>query len=259
MSNNMLRKLLLISIIWELGRVSSEEACESISNCQQCIHAPSCGWYLQYRSANGSGCFEYDYLAQEKTDLANGYYHPPRPSFLVMAANDSYPLSPQEVALNLRLNQPYTFPVTFTPRRKEWGKRAVKLRHNIATRGVVNLKFYSNCSNRFDEIKETNECDVEFGSSVEFLVVVEQVRCSRHQPESIKRILIYPSPSGAALRLNVYAYCYCPCEMDGRRGNPDPPRVIPDCRKRGTFTCGVCYCEDGWAGKDCEINTTNTI
>jgi hypothetical protein len=37
----------------------------------------------------------------------------------------------------------------------------VKLRHNIATRGVVNLKFYSNCSNRFDEIKETNECDVE--------------------------------------------------------------------------------------------------
>ncbi|XP_044269936.1 integrin beta-PS-like [Tribolium madens] len=247
-------KLIIILLILKFIQVQPGDNCDSLRKCQDCIHAPSCGWYLQYRSANGSGCFDNDYLEQHKTDTVNGYSFPPRASFHIVKNEKSNPISPQEVSLNLRLNDPFTFPITLTPG-PQWLHKSIELRHNLKKQQVVKLTFFTNCGNR--KITESDKCDnIELGKPVTFWVKVEQKQCSKRQPEQIKRIKIYLTPGDAVFRLHLYAYCYCPCEMDDAVSNP---KVVPQCRKRGSFECGVCYCNDGFAGKNCEINTSNTL
>ncbi|KYB28696.1 uncharacterized integrin beta-like protein C05D9.3 isoform X2 [Tribolium castaneum] len=240
-------KPIIILLILKCIQVQPGDNCDSLRKCQDCIHAPSCGWYLQYRSANGSGCFDSDYLEQHKTDTENGYSFPPRSSFLIVKNEKGNPISPQEVSLNLRLNEPFTFPITLTP---QWPHKSVALRHNLKKQQVVKLTFFTKCDNR--EMTESDKCDnVQLGEPVTFWVKVEQRQCSKRQPEQIKRIKIRLTPGDAVFRLDLYAYCYCPCEMDDAVSSPQ-------CGKKGSFKCGVCYCKDGFAGKDCEINTSNT-
>lgn len=119
----MLFNPIIILLILEFIQVQSQDNCEALTKCQECIHAPSCGWYLEYRvstptntnyhqltpnfdyskisqSANSSGCFENEYLDTESGDV-----FPPKSSFHVVKNAPSNIISPQEVSLNLRLSK----------------------------------------------------------------------------------------------------------------------------------------------------------
>ncbi|XP_063930532.1 uncharacterized integrin beta-like protein C05D9.3 [Zophobas morio] len=246
-------------VLTKLKQVHCIDDCSSLRTCQQCMHAPSCGWYLQYRTVNGSGCFKKDRLDLERRDATKGYVHPPKSSLYVISSRGNEEFAPQAVFLNLRLGETFAFPITFTPQRPSWGKRAVELQHNYH-KPRIKLAFFSDCGGQHEEAIETSQCDnVEFGKSVEFVVKVQQVVCAKRQPEKIKTVEISAAPSGATFRLNLYVHCNCPCEMEGTKGNPELPEEVPGCRGRGEFVCGVCYCNEGWAGDSCEINTTNVM
>ncbi|CAL7946615.1 unnamed protein product [Xylocopa violacea] len=115
---------------------------------------------------------------------------------------------------------------------------------------MIEVKYFSRCLETNGELKERKECDgLRVGNVVEFEVVLQASECSPDSSEWQKSIQIKPRGINESLTIDLNIICDCPCEQPGHLGYK---AASEDCRGNGTLVCGICSCNDGFYGKQCE-------
>ncbi|XP_069471951.1 integrin beta-2 [Ambystoma mexicanum] len=91
--------------------------------------------------------------------------------------------------------------------------------------------------------RERGECsNVKINEEITFVVKVAASKCLPDQSFRIR-----PLSFSDTLTVNVNTLCDCECD-----DTPQPG----DCNSQGRIVCGVCRCNEGYVGKNCECNTT---
>ncbi|KAM4697856.1 integrin beta-2 [Rhinophrynus dorsalis] len=111
------------------------------------------------------------------------------------------------------------------------------------TPDFLDILYDSFCSNgihRHDETKGMCS-NVKIGEEITFKVKVTASRCLQGQSFVIR-------PLGFTDTLTVSVKTLCECECD------EPPRP-GDCNSNGRIMCGICSCNEGHMGKNCECQT----
>ncbi|CAK9831191.1 Integrin beta-PS [Anthophora retusa] len=115
---------------------------------------------------------------------------------------------------------------------------------------IIDVKYFSRCLDEKAELKERQECGgLRVGNVVEFEVVLQATECPENPNEWQKSMQIKPRGINESLTIEVNITCDCPCE---RPGYPGYTAAAKDCRENGFLACGICFCNDGFYGKQCE-------
>ncbi|KAI4504441.1 hypothetical protein M0802_000912 [Mischocyttarus mexicanus] len=112
----------------------------------------------------------------------------------------------------------------------------------------INVKYYSRCLNETDKLMEWQECGgLRIGDVVEFEIVLKAFECPKNLDERHQVLQIRPSGLNESLIVDIEILCDCPCE---KKDNSELKSV--ECKEKGTLSCGICFCNDGFYGKQCE-------
>lgn len=104
---------------------------------------------------------------------------------------------------------------------------------------------YDSLCPRSTQIKDgkRGECsNVRINEEISFVVKVTANKCLPDQS-----FIIRPLSFTDTLTVNVKTLCDCECD--------DTPQPT-DCNSHGKTICGICRCDEGHVGKNCECNTT---
>ncbi|NXP26944.1 ITB2 protein, partial [Scytalopus superciliaris] len=108
---------------------------------------------------------------------------------------------------------------------------------------VLDVKYDSKCGNKKETTDEARgQCDnVKINDEVTFKVKVTAKECIQSQSFTIR-----PLGFTDTLTVHVDSNCDCHCEEQ-----PDPAA----CSGQGSIVCGICSCNSGYTGKNCECDT----
>ncbi|XP_017784338.1 PREDICTED: integrin beta-PS-like [Nicrophorus vespilloides] len=113
---------------------------------------------------------------------------------------------------------------------------------------AVQITYEADCKSKIE-----NGCKaVHAGEVINFVAKIKVLDCSK----SKHQIRIKPGTFSETLLLDLDVHCNCDCEQQ-QKNNSDR------CKKKGALVCGLCSCNSGHYGKQCECNsesfTTNDI
>ncbi|KYQ55161.1 Integrin beta-PS [Trachymyrmex zeteki] len=115
---------------------------------------------------------------------------------------------------------------------------------------MIDVKYFSRCLNKTGELLERQECEgLRVGNIIEFEIVLKVVECPKDPKDWHQTMEIKPRGLNESLTIDLEIICDCPCEKPGHLGYQ--PNAI-ECKDRGTSVCGVCSCNSGFYGKQCE-------
>nr|XP_022914247.1 integrin beta-PS-like [Onthophagus taurus] len=106
---------------------------------------------------------------------------------------------------------------------------------------TIDIKYESPCFTLDDNICN----NITVGKSVNFTAVIKPIECSSGK----QLIQIKPEGVSESLIVELEIECSCSCEKQGEYVTSSP-----DCSYNGTKICGVCECDKGFFGKNCECN-----
>ncbi|NWS76085.1 ITB2 protein, partial [Crotophaga sulcirostris] len=108
---------------------------------------------------------------------------------------------------------------------------------------VLDVKYDSFCSNGKNIMDEARgQCDdVKINDEVTFKVKVTAKECIKSQSLTIR-------PLGFTDTLTIHLDSNCNCNCNDK---PNPN----DCNGKGSIVCGICSCNSGYMGKNCECDT----
>lgn len=112
----------------------------------------------------------------------------------------------------------------------------------------VDVKFSSSCR------KSTvpGGCDdVHVGDVVDYTATIEARECL---PDGKYIMSIHPKTMNQNITIELETLCECPCSLKNSLSYQNSSEV---CNKKGDLVCGVCKCDTGRLGKNCECNGTN--
>ncbi|KAJ8669749.1 hypothetical protein QAD02_001008 [Eretmocerus hayati] len=113
----------------------------------------------------------------------------------------------------------------------------------------VNIRYFSNCLDGGPMV-EKNKCDgLKVGNKVEFTAEILVPACPQNRSEWNQKFLIYPVGVNESLTVNLEMICDCDCEKGGMEGFEYQSEK---CHYHGDLSCGVCECQEGYFGKNCE-------
>uniref|UniRef100_UPI0012D7070F Integrin beta-2 n=2 Tax=Homo sapiens TaxID=9606 RepID=UPI0012D7070F len=146
-------------------------------------------------------------------------------------------LSPQKVTLYLRPGQAAAFNVTF---RRAKGYSRVFLDHN-ALPDTLKVTYDSFCSNGVTHRNQPRgDCDgVQINVPITFQVKVTATECIQEQSFVIRALGFTD-----IVTVQVLPQCECRCR--------DQSRDRSLCHGKGFLECGICRCDTGYIGKNCE-------
>jgi hypothetical protein len=84
---------------------------------------------------------------------------------------------------------------------------------------------------------------------VEFTAIINMKRCS----DTSQQITISPVGIDQNLQINLKTICKCPCEDPNANAGYAPNAEL--CNYVGANACGVCNCNPGHTGLNCECNS----
>ncbi|XP_072552994.1 integrin beta-2-like [Salminus brasiliensis] len=115
------------------------------------------------------------------------------------------------------------------------------LEHHKAPAGL-DITYSSTCSDgTYSHNQRRGECrNVGFDQQINFTVTVSSSVCFSHT----KSFIIKPQGLNEELSMTVETICDCDCS--------DTEQKSPDCHGNGTYTCGICSCDEGYVGQMCE-------
>ncbi|XP_001606384.1 integrin beta-PS [Nasonia vitripennis] len=140
--------------------------------------------------------------------------------------------------------------------REQYNAISSSLEMKDTASNYIDLKYYSNCLNGGSLI-ETNKCDgLKVGDKVEFTVEVEVKACPENRADWKQKFMIYPVGINESLTVNLEMICDCECERADSINQGFEPHS-QQCSARGDLSCGICACDDGYFGKQCECGTND--
>ncbi|KAI4900777.1 hypothetical protein NFI96_017573 [Prochilodus magdalenae] len=115
------------------------------------------------------------------------------------------------------------------------------LEHHKAPAGL-DISYSSQCGNdTYTHNERRGECrNVTFDQQLNFTVSVSSSVCF----SSVQSFTIKPQGLNEELTVTVETICDCDCS--------DTERLSADCHRNGTYTCGICSCDEGYIGQMCE-------
>ncbi|XP_043256533.1 integrin beta-PS-like isoform X1 [Colletes gigas] len=115
---------------------------------------------------------------------------------------------------------------------------------------MVDVKYFSRCLENNGELKERRECGgLRVGNVVEFEVALKALDCPEDPDEWRQTIEIKPGGIKESLTIDLSIVCDCSCDRPGQSGNEPNSKY---CNGHSDLVCGVCSCQDGFYGKQCE-------
>ncbi|XP_012529707.2 integrin beta-PS isoform X2 [Monomorium pharaonis] len=115
---------------------------------------------------------------------------------------------------------------------------------------MIDVKYFSRCLNKTGELLERQECGgLRVGNIIEFEIVLKVVECPKDPKDWYQTMQIKPRGLNESLTIDVEIICDCPCEKPGHPGYQPNAK---ECKHKGTSACGVCSCNPGFYGKQCE-------
>nr|XP_050851498.1 integrin beta-PS-like [Vespula vulgaris]XP_050851499.1 integrin beta-PS-like [Vespula vulgaris] len=112
----------------------------------------------------------------------------------------------------------------------------------------IDVKYYSRCLNATEKLMEWHECGgLRVGNVIEFEIVLKAFECPTNLAERQQILQIRPRGINESLIVEIEIICDCPCERKEKT-----ELNSSECRERGTLTCGICSCNEGFYGKQCE-------
>ncbi|CAL4140762.1 unnamed protein product, partial [Meganyctiphanes norvegica] len=115
----------------------------------------------------------------------------------------------------------------------------------------ISIRYFSKCKGLVE--KETSECKgLRVGDTVDFRLEVTVGKCPANPSEWNQIIGIYPVGLRESLIIDLEMLCDCKCE---REGDPGYVAGADECNGQGTFMCGVCSCDEGFFGRNCECGS----
>ncbi|RWS10657.1 integrin beta-PS-like protein, partial [Dinothrombium tinctorium] len=117
----------------------------------------------------------------------------------------------------------------------------------------IKVTYYSSCVNK--KPKQTSNCtDLRVGTTVEYDVEIEVLRCPDKMSNWNQSFVIKPVALSDQLIVDLEIICECDCEKEWME-----ERNSPKCSNgNGTYECGICNCNKNRYGKDCECDTTKS-
>lgn len=116
-----------------------------------------------------------------------------------------------------------------------------------APTGSVKVTYFSKC--RGKQRLQTSTCKgLTIGETVEFEAEIVVTSCPEDSKDRKQTFQIYPVGVGEALTVNLEILCSCDCETNGREVNSK------HCKNAGTLSCGLCVCNEGHVGRNCECS-----
>ncbi|NXX91124.1 ITB2 protein, partial [Centropus bengalensis] len=108
---------------------------------------------------------------------------------------------------------------------------------------VLDVKYDSFCGNNKNTLEEARgQCDnVKINDEVTFKVKITAKECIKSQSFTIR-----PLGFTDTLTIHLDSNCNCSC-------NEKPNQA--DCNGKGSIVCGICSCNSGYVGKNCECDT----
>lgn len=112
----------------------------------------------------------------------------------------------------------------------------------------MRISYSSSCLN--GTISNTSRCTgLKLGSSIEFDITIEALRCPENSRERNRTIRIYPVGLLDPLVINVNLICECDCEKEWNQKTN-----FSECNG-GIYQCGICSCAGNKYGRNCECNS----
>lgn len=115
----------------------------------------------------------------------------------------------------------------------------------------VEIKYSSTCS----KPKENGCSNIHVGEIIDFTATIRPLQCQKpgSSPQLIK---IKPEGIVESLEIELTVTCECPCEYNY---HPDFISQSSNCTNQGDLKCGVCSCNPGRFGRNCECDRTTSI
>ncbi|XP_033219154.1 integrin beta-PS isoform X2 [Belonocnema kinseyi] len=130
-------------------------------------------------------------------------------------------------------------------------RSTVEIKDTVSS-NAIKIKYMSQCLNG-NEI-ETTKCDkLKKGDKVEFSAYITVTHCPANRSEWNQSFTIYPVGINETLKINLEMICECDCE---RPEYEKYEENSSSCSNNGTYKCGVCDCNAGSFGKNCECNNS---
>lgn len=111
----------------------------------------------------------------------------------------------------------------------------------------VDVKFSSNCKHSTIPGRCSN---VHVGDILDYTATIEPRECP---PERKKIIKIHPEALDQSLIVELDIVCECPCSM---KNSSTYEEKSVKCSGEGDLKCGVCDCNSGRFGKNCQCDSS---
>ncbi|KAK7108922.1 integrin beta-PS-like isoform X2 [Littorina saxatilis] len=115
----------------------------------------------------------------------------------------------------------------------------------------ISVKFFSRCFG--EDEAETDTCEkLKIGQNVTFSAEVTVTQCPKDRKSWKQELSIYPAGLAERLFLELDIICECECE-NADNEIPNSPKCFDG---NGTYECGVCSCNPGRYGENCECDSS---
>ncbi|CAF0798067.1 unnamed protein product [Adineta steineri] len=111
----------------------------------------------------------------------------------------------------------------------------------------LTVKFTPDCQ---ENKRNKPECTVNVGGVLNFEVEILATKCINNGAPTT--FSIYTHGLNDKIRITFQTNCSCPCSKVPRQANG------PQCSNHGIYECGVCACEKGFYGRECECDKHST-
>lgn len=122
----------------------------------------------------------------------------------------------------------------------------------------IMVTYETRCSNQYFSARQQAKCDnVEMGKVYEFTINITLIDYPKVRDDGMsilqQSFKIESGISSEYLQFDIEIQEECPCLVSQHE---DEENSVA-CNWRGSLRCGMCFCENGWAGKACECDLQN--
>nr|XP_022306552.1 integrin beta-3-like [Crassostrea virginica] len=133
-----------------------------------------------------------------------------------------------------------------------------RLRESIklSTSGIpkeIDLGIYTNCRTGGRVPDKTNICEgLDFDTWANFTIYIDS-NLNACPKENSVNMTIFPEGLEDRVQIMLDYNCECDCQRE-----PEAEPNSTKCSGRGTYECGVCHCQEGWSGEECDCDQRGT-